>query len=206
MVRAVLCAFSRSLPPLAPLRHTRNVAPSSALQDEMEMDVGVGRSYRYYNGSVVYPFGWGLSLTTFSLALNSGPGPAVTLPTETSPSRNLTFTVTVQNTGSVTGDEVIMAFFAPSGLTAQPQNRLIKQIFDYERVHLAPGEQQQLTFTVSTETLRLVDKATGDIISTPGQYSIIFTNGVSNTITASTVTLEGAEVVVEPFPALPTDE
>jgi uncharacterized repeat protein (TIGR01451 family) len=50
----------------------------------------------------------------------------VSLPTSCSGTQNLTFSITVSNTGAVPGDEVVFGFFAPSGLTAQPQNRLLK--------------------------------------------------------------------------------
>jgi beta-glucosidase len=174
---------------------------------EMEMDVGVGRSYRYYNGSEapLFPFGHGLSLTPFSLDLASGPGAQVSIPTEAAPSRNFSFSLTVTNTGaSTTGDEVIFAWFAPvpGSLSAQPANRLIKQLFDFERVHLGPGQSQTLDFTASSETLRLVDKATGDVVSTPGAFDIIFSNGVDNVVVATRVTVTGSEIVVTPFPSI----
>ena len=108
----------------------------------------------------------------------------------------------VVNTGTVTGDEVVFGFFSPSALSAQPSNRLLTQLFAFERVHLSPGESASVTFTVSVETLLLVDKASGDIVSTPGKYSILFTNGVENNVTAAVVTVTGPQTVCTPFPAL----
>jgi hypothetical protein len=70
-------------------------------------------------------------------------------------------------------------------------------------VHLEPSASTVLTFAVSQETLRLVDKVSGNGISTPGQFDIVFTNGVQHTIVATTVTLTGQEAVCEPFPAIP---
>jgi hypothetical protein len=169
------------------------------LMSEMEMDVGVGRSYRYYNGTVVYPFGWGLSYTTFSVTAAS-PMNAASFQTEATPSSNVTYSVAVTNTGSVTGDTVILAYFAPVSLPSQPQNRLIKQLFAYERVHLAPGDATTLTFTASSATVNIVDKATGDVISAPGSFNFVFTDGVDQTLTVP-VTVTGSQVVVHPYPA-----
>ncbi len=78
-----------------------------------------------------------------------------------------------------------------------------RQLFDFERVHLAPGASADVTFTVAQDTLRLVDKTSGNRVSTPGQYAIVFTNGAHNSAVATTVTLTGQEAVCEPFPTLP---
>jgi beta-D-xylosidase 4 len=165
---------------------------------DMELDTGVGRGYRYYTGPpAVFPFGHGLALTTFSLALSSGPSSA-SLVTEATPTTTISYTVTVTNTGTRTGDEVVQAYFAPQSTPAQPKSKLIKQLFAYERVHLAPGEQALLSFTVDSATLRLVDRDSGDSVSTPGAFDIVFTNGVDQTL-HSAVSVSGAEVLVARF-------
>ena len=175
-------------------------AYTDAIQmSEMELDVGPGRSYRFYTGETVYDFGHGLSLTTFSLALASGPASGA-LPTEAgAPSANLTYTVTVTNTGAVAGDEVVQAYFLPQATPSQPKSKLRKQLFDYQRVHLAPGAQAQVSFTVNSATLRLVDRDSGDSVSTPGRFDVLFTNGVDQSL-HNPVTVSGAEVRVAAFP------
>ena len=166
---------------------------------EMELDVGPGRGYRFYTGQPVYPFGYGLSLTTFTLALASGPSTGA-LVTEKVPSKTLTYVVTVTNTGSVAGDEVVEAFFAPQTTPSQPKSKLIKQLFGYTRVHLEKGASQQVTFTVDSASVRMVDRDTGATVSTPGSFDIVFTNGVDQTL-HNAVTVSGAEVLVATFPA-----
>jgi beta-D-xylosidase 4 len=54
------------------------------LMSEMELDVGPGRTYRFYNGPAVFPFGHGLAYTTFQISLTSAPETPV-LPTEVNP-------------------------------------------------------------------------------------------------------------------------
>ncbi len=90
-----------------------------------------------------------------------------------------------------------------SDLASQPQNRLLKQLFDFQRVHLASDQAATVSFTVSPATLQLVDKATGDTVSTPGQFAIVLSNGVGNTVVATTVVLSGAEQTCESFPSVP---
>ena len=165
---------------------------------EMELDVGVGRGYRFYGGPVVWPFGYGLSLTTFALAPVSSP-PAAALVTEAVPSATLTYVVSLTNTGARAGDDVVQAYFAPQSTPSQPASKLIKQLFAYERVHLAPGASAQLTFAVDSATLRLVDRASGDTVSAPGSFDIIFTDGNGQTL-HNAVTVAGAQVTVERFP------
>jgi beta-D-xylosidase 4 len=179
------------------------VYPSSYVDEirmsEMELDVGVGRSYRYYRGRPVVPFGFGLALARFELALRDAATRDLTLSTEATPSANLTFTVRVSNTGGVPGDEVVQAFFAPLSLPTHPASRLQRQLFAYTRVHLPPGGTTDVAFTVSSATLRLIDKASGSLVSAPGQFALIFTNGADQELRRELV-VSGDQILVRPFP------
>lgn len=149
---------------------------------------------------MVYPFGWGLSLTTFSLSVSGAPS-TLALPTGCT-ATPLNFSVTVTNTGkSITGDEVVFVYFKPKSLSQQPASRLIKQLIDFERVHLAPQQATTITFSIPVpNAVQVVDKATGDFVSTPGVYDIIITNGVDPEFAVTTVTLSGPQTVCVPFP------
>jgi len=164
---------------------------------EMEMDVWPGRSYRYYTGPVVYPFGYGISLTSFRLENMSCPS-HYTFQTEKVDSKSLVYSVKVVNTGDRTGDEVVFAYMIPKNLRRQP-TKLVKRLFSYERVHLESGHSQIVTFLISSSTFRIVEHSTGNIISTPGDFEIDITNGVDHHI-LSHVTVVGDELLVEAFP------
>ena len=114
----------------------------------------------------------------------------------------LTYSVNVTNTGAATGDEVVFLFMQPQKgtLTSQPGSALIKKLLDYERVHLLPGESALVSFDVSAASLRLVDKASGDVVSTPGEFRLALTNGVTAVPGECVVVVEGAELVATPFP------
>jgi xylan 1,4-beta-xylosidase len=204
----------------------------------MELDVGPGRTYRYYSGPVVYPFGYGISLTTFSVdpftaaapfphaAAEPGvvyPAVPATAPAAltttyytTADALEVVFTrpyvapvrskvadyaVNVTNTGSRTGDEVVQAYFMPLSTPLLGTTSLIRQLFDYQRVHLAPGQSQLVSFASSADTFVMVDKATGDRVSTPGVFDVVLTDGVhKDRDIIHRVVIGGAQRVVEPFP------
>jgi hypothetical protein len=86
--------------------------------DQMEVDVGVGRGYRFYAGDVTFPFGFGLSMTSFSVALTLRPEDPV-LPTEVAPSCSLAFRFQVTNVGRAVGDTVLQVDADPQSATAQ---------------------------------------------------------------------------------------
>ena len=156
---------------------------------------------RYFTGTPVYPFGYGIGLTTFKLSNTTNTPSAVAMQC-TGAVMSQSYEVTVTNTGDRTGDEVVLAFFKPKAETLAAQignNQLIRQLFGFERVHLAPGESSTVRFNVTPSALQLVDRATGDRVCTPGTFGIEFTNGVDQSLQAS-VRIEGTERVLEKFP------
>ena len=84
-------------------------------------------------------------------------------------------------------------------LSQQPASNLIKQLLDYQRVHLAPGESTVVSFNVSAASFKMACKSTGNLVATPGEFTLVFTNGVLERQTR-VVSLKGQEVIMETFP------
>eukprot|EP00656_Telonema_subtile_P011294 TRINITY_DN15564_c0_g1_i1.p1 TRINITY_DN15564_c0_g1~~TRINITY_DN15564_c0_g1_i1.p1 ORF type:complete len:425 (+),score=107.65 TRINITY_DN15564_c0_g1_i1:373-1647(+) len=152
-----------------------------------------GRSYRYYTGAPTYPFGYGIGLTTFKLQNSSAPENPLA---ECADLQIASYNVTVTNTGNTTGDQVVLAFFKPSEIAG---SQLIRQLFGFERVHLAPGQSATVSFGVAPTHLQLVDQVSGDQVCMPGEYELEFTDGVAESL-FHTVTIQGPKAVIEPFP------
>ncbi len=98
-----------------------------------------GRTYRYFTGRPLYPFGYGLSYTRFQytgIRLDRGSVAA---------NGELHVSVKVKNVGSRAGDEVVQLYVQQPG-TAYP--RPIRTLRGFERISLAAGESKQLEFTV----------------------------------------------------------
>lgn len=142
----------------------------------MSMQAGPGRSYRYYSGTPLFTFGFGLSYTNFTLQWSPAPPAAV----HTSKDESTTYTVKVTNTGKVAGDEVVMAFFKPKassfGALRDVAPVPIKQLFGFQRVALAPGQDETLTFVLNSTDLSLVDH-NGNRAIHNGEFDIVFTRG-----------------------------
>ena len=88
---------------------------------------------------------------------------------------------TIRNVGSRPGDEVIIAYvLLPDGLipSDEPASKLRRQVFDFQRIHLAPGEFQEVSFDISSDTIELYDD-TGQAITYPGHYIIQLDTGTN---------------------------
>lgn len=108
-----------------------------------------GRTYRYFTGEPLYPFGYGLSYTTFAydnLSFNSK-----TLGS----SDDLTVSADVKNIGRVAGDEVVQVYLTHSGVAGAPLRALV----GFKRVHLEPGSAQRVRITIPNRQLSLVDES-----------------------------------------------
>ena len=97
-----------------------------------------GRTYRFFEGEPLYPFGYGLGYTTFAYR-------DLRLPETLQKGENLTLTVTVENTGEREGLETVQIYASQSvdGLRTPRY-----QLCGLASVHLAPGESRQVTIAV----------------------------------------------------------
>ena len=98
-----------------------------------------GRTYRYFAGNPLYPFGHGLSYTRFDYSDLKIDRDAA------SPSDGVNISVRVTNTGKLSGDEVVQLYAHP----LQPlRTRALKELRGIQRVTLRPGESREVSFTV----------------------------------------------------------
>jgi hypothetical protein len=161
--------------------------PSSYIYDvsmlDMSMQAGPGRSYKFYTGTPLYTFGYGISYTTFSLAWAPKPPAQQTLHIgmEEETMATTKYTCTVKNTGTVLGDEVVMAFVAPTrssfgGFVAAADPVPIKVLVAFERVTLAAGASTTVSFEIDASRFSMVD-ADGHRSIVPGAFNVILTRG-----------------------------
>ena len=133
-----------------------------------------GRTYRYFDGEPLWPFGYGLSYTTFSysdLALPNSPFNAGDL---------LDASATVTNTGKIAGDEVVQLYLKFPDVPGAP----IRALRGFQRIHLEAGAQQKVDFHLNPRDLSIVTEL-GDIIVAQGKYTVSIGGGQPDTEVAS---------------------
>jgi beta-glucosidase len=125
-----------------------------------------GRTYRYFDGTPVYPFGYGLSYARFGYA-----GLRVR-PVGGSPEHGLRVEVVVRNTSARTGDEVVQLYITPPALDGAPRHALRGA----RHVTLKAGEARTVTFQLVPRDLSFVDAA-GARRLIPGRYRLSVGSG-----------------------------
>ena len=151
--------------------------PSRNKVSNHEEDIYVG--YRYFDTfgkDVSYPFGYGMSYTTFDYSK-----PSVKVSGE-----NITVSVTVKNTGSVSGKEIAQVYVsAPAGQLEKPAQEL--KAFAKTR-ELKPGESQVLTMQLKRRDLASFDEANSQWLTEAGTYT--FRIGASSRDIRNTVAVK----------------
>ena len=169
------------------------MVPSSFVDEsdfaDLSMSNPPGRSYKYYTGKALYEYSAGLSYTTFALSPSSPAAVAVAVGDEV---EWPTVSVTVTNTGALAGDEVVFLFHNASvahsaWLTGQIASQVaapplpMKQLVDFERVSLQPGQSTVVTFQLTPNSVATVDAA-GSRRVLPGGHSLVVTRGASHVV------------------------
>jgi beta-glucosidase len=133
-----------------------------------------GRTYRYFQGEPLWPFGYGLSYTKFQYG-------AITLPQlPINAGDPLNVAVTVTNTGALAGDEVVQLYLKFPDIPGAP----VRALRGFQRIHLAPNASQKVEFHLAPRDLSMVTEA-GDIIVAQGQYTVSVGGGQPETAAAS---------------------
>jgi beta-glucosidase len=105
-----------------------------------------GRTYRYFTGQPLYPFGYGLSYTTFEYSNLNFDKPSLDA------TDNLTASVDVKNTGKMAGDEVVEVYLTHPGVDGAP----VRALAGFHRVHVEPGATEHVQITVPNRQLSVV--------------------------------------------------
>jgi beta-glucosidase len=139
-----------------------------------------GRTYRYFEGEPLFPFGFGLSYTSFSYS-------GLTVPTSVAAGNPLVAEVTVTNTGKRAGDEVAQLYLEFPKVDGAP----LRALRGFQRVHLEAGAAQKLRFELKPRDLSIVTEA-GDPTIAEGKYTLSIGGGQPKT--GAPVVQKGFEV------------
>lgn len=121
------------------------------------------RGYLFDDDQPLFPFGFGLSYTTFALS-----APRLSA-TTIAPAGEVTVEVDVTNTGRRSGDEVVQVYVRDQvSSVARP----VKELKEFARVTLAPGERRTVRFTLGPEAFRLWDADMREVVE-PGRFDIM---------------------------------
>jgi beta-glucosidase len=128
------------------------------------------RTYRYFTGKPLYPFGYGLSYTTFSYSDLNVRAQAVAA------GQPVGADVTVSNNGKIAGDEVVQLYLKFPLVNGAPRIALR----GFERIHLDPGASQKVHFELKPRDLGMVTEDGSPIIA-QGEYTISIGGGQPET-------------------------
>ncbi|MCE9615893.1 MAG: glycoside hydrolase family 3 C-terminal domain-containing protein [Lentisphaerae bacterium] len=139
------------------------------------------RTYRFFTGEVLYPFGYGLSYTRFAYR-----------DLQVTVAADVDVRVTVQNSGTRAGDEIVQAYVTDEVSAHRTPQR---QLAAFERVHLGAGESRVVPLRISRDWLRVTD-ASGRRFVEPGLFTVSVGGSQPD---ARSAALTGVQPLAAPF-------
>lgn len=156
------------------------------LPDLMDYDIIKGkRTYQYFDGEVLYPFGHGLSYTEFAYE-------QLSLDKETiGAEETATVSVLVRNVGDIAGEEVVQLYVrADQSRVTRP----LKTLAGFRRIHLEAGEAKRLEFKLPASELAMWDVTRDKYVVEQGSYTMMIGSSAA-AIQADTVLKVNGEVI-----------
>ncbi|MEG0888553.1 MAG: glycoside hydrolase family 3 C-terminal domain-containing protein [Bacteroides sp.] len=127
----------------------------------------------------LFPFGHGLSYTTFAY------GKPIADKKTLLPGETITFTLPVKNTGTREGQEIVQLYISDKKSSLP---RPVKELKGFSKVHLAPGQEKTVTFTIDKEALSFFDDTKHEWVAEPGKFEALI--GASATDIKGVVSFE----------------
>lgn len=144
--------------------------------------IGQGRTYQYYEGEVLYPFGHGLTYSEIAYQ---------DLSVRVEDYTKLAIRLSVTNAGVCRTDEVVQIYYAKKDSAVK---RARRTLIAFERVKdLKPGETRELTFHVPLEDLKYFDVITEEMLLEAGEYEIFAGASSERLELSECITLAGVE-------------
>lgn len=136
-----------------------------------------GRTYRYFQGEPLFPFGHGLSYTTFTYG-------DVQLPASAKDDETIKICVPVTNSGKMDGDEIVQVYIKKQSDTEGP----IKALRAFKRVHIPAGQTIQVELELTPKQLEWWDAETNTMRTQAGKFDLMI-GGNSVDLQKQTITL-----------------
>ena len=137
-----------------------------------------GRTYRYFQGEPLFPFGYGLSYTTFAYG-------EMQVPVLAKSDKTFKVSIPVTNQGTIDGDEIVQLYLRKQGDEEGP----IKALRAYKRVHVPAGKTIQVELELTPKQMEWWDKETNSMRTQTGTFDIMI-GGNSNELTTQTIRIE----------------
>ena len=147
-------------------------ASDKDLEDKHDYNIRNNRTYMYFDGKPLYPFGFGLSYTSFKISNMQLSDASLSLGEE------MKVTVDVTNTGKCTGDEVVQLYIKDN---ASPAVEAKKMLRGFERVTLKAGETKQVTMSLTYDALKHWGEKEKEFVVSAGSYDVMVGNSSANT-------------------------
>jgi len=147
----------------------------------MDYNIRHGRTYMYFKGEPLYPFGFGLSYTTFKLSnLRTSAG-------QLAKDGTVKVSVDVTNTGSRTGDEVVQMYVShPGSKVEMPREKLA----GFQRVTVQPNETKTVEIVLPASRLAYWDAKLKDFRVEPGRVNLMIGESSANIALTATVNVQ----------------
>jgi len=146
----------------------------------LDYDLRKGRTYRYFEGEPLFPFGFGQSYTEFRYGAVSVSSPSVRL------SDTINVQVELQNVGARAGDEVVQIYARfPNSKLERPKRLLC----GFQRVTLEPGERRGVRVPVRGIDLAHWDVARHAFVLEPSEIELVIARSAADTQTTVSLTL-----------------
>jgi beta-glucosidase len=139
-------------------------ASSDQLPDFEDYNVATGRTYRYFKGEPLYPFGHGLSYTTFEY------GTANLSKNNIAKNETVSLNFDLKNTGALNGDEVVQVYIR----NPQDAEGPIKSLRAFKRINVAAGATAAVSIPLAPSAFEFFDPQTNRMTVKPGQYEVLY--------------------------------